>query len=34
MNARIDQFTHTYAHFSESVLAAVRAETFGKDIGQ
>ena len=34
MNARIDLFTNTYANFTESVLAAVREETFGEDIGQ
>lgn len=34
MHARIDLFTNTYANFTESVLAAVRAEAFGEDIGQ
>jgi len=31
---RVDLFYNTYAHFTEKVLAAVRAETFGEDIGQ
>lgn len=34
MNARVDFFYNNYAHFSEHVLAAVRAEAFGQDIGQ
>ncbi|MGE0029778.1 MAG: class I SAM-dependent methyltransferase [Steroidobacteraceae bacterium] len=34
MAARIDLFCSTYAHFNEQVLAAVRRETFGDDIGQ
>jgi SAM-dependent methyltransferase len=32
--ARVDLFYNTYAHFTDRVLAAVRAETFGQDIGQ
>jgi hypothetical protein len=31
---RLDLFYNTYGHFTEQVLAAVRAETFGRDIGQ
>src|SRR5262245_10131680 len=31
---RIDLFDSTYAHFTERVLAAVRLETYGRDIGQ
>ncbi len=34
MNARVDLFYNTYANFSDQVLAAVRAETYGHDIGQ
>lgn len=34
MAERTDLFYNTYGHFSERVLAAVRAETFGRDIGQ
>src|SRR5262245_7060856 len=34
MAARIDLFDSTYAHFTDHVLAAVRQETFGRDIGQ
>lgn len=34
MAERTDLFYNTYGHFTERVLAAVRAETFGRDIGQ
>ena len=34
MSERTDLFYNTYGHFDERVLAAVRAETFGRDIGQ
>src|SRR5215208_4051578 len=34
MAERTDLFYSTYGHFDERVLAAVRAETFGRDIGQ
>jgi SAM-dependent methyltransferase len=34
MAERTDLFYNTYGHFDEQVLAAVRAETFGRDIGQ
>ena len=34
MNARVDFFYNNYANFSGNVLAAVREETFGRDIGQ
>ena len=34
MTERIDLFYNTCGHFTEQVLAAVRAETFGHDIGQ
>lgn len=34
MAERSDLFYNTYGHFTERVLAAVRAETFGRDIGQ
>ncbi|HEX8336260.1 MAG TPA: class I SAM-dependent methyltransferase [Pyrinomonadaceae bacterium] len=34
MTERTDLFYNTYGHFTERVLAAVRAETFGRDIGQ
>jgi SAM-dependent methyltransferase len=34
MNAQVDFFYNSYANFSGNVLAAVRAETFGRDIGQ
>jgi SAM-dependent methyltransferase len=34
MNQPVDLFYNTYAHFNEQVLAAVRGETFGQDIGQ
>jgi SAM-dependent methyltransferase len=31
---RIDLFDSTYSHFDDRVLTAIRAETFGQDIGQ
>jgi SAM-dependent methyltransferase len=31
---RVDHFYDTYAYFAERVLAEVRAETYGEDIGQ
>jgi SAM-dependent methyltransferase/predicted N-acetyltransferase YhbS len=34
MAERTDLFYNTYGHFDERVLAAIRAETFGQDIGQ
>src|SRR5918998_950578 len=34
MAERTDLFYNTYGHFTERVLASVRAETFGRDIGQ
>src|SRR5688572_28649055 len=34
MTERTDLFDSTYRNFSEQVLAAVRAETFGEDFGQ
>lgn len=34
MNARVDLFYNTYANFAEDVLAAVREQTYGHDIGQ
>jgi ubiquinone/menaquinone biosynthesis C-methylase UbiE len=34
MNASVDLFYNAYANFNEQVLAAVREETFGQDIGQ
>jgi len=34
MAARVDLFYNTYANFSDQVLAAIRAETYGRDIGQ
>jgi SAM-dependent methyltransferase len=34
MTERTDLFDSTYSHFTEQVLAAVRAEAFGEDIGQ
>lgn len=34
MAERTDLFYNTYGHFTERVLTAVRAETFGRDIGQ
>jgi SAM-dependent methyltransferase len=34
VNSRVDLFHNTYANFTDAVLAAVRAEAFGEDIGQ
>ena len=34
MNASVDFFYNSYANFSGNVLAAVREETYGRDIGQ
>ena len=34
MSERVDLFDNTYSNFTEQVLAAIRQETFGKDIGQ
>src|SRR6476620_11413371 len=34
MPKRFDLYSGTYSQFTERVLAAVRAETFGEDIGQ
>jgi SAM-dependent methyltransferase len=34
MNARVDFFDRTYAHFAEELLAAIREAAFGEDIGQ
>jgi len=34
MTKRVDLFDSTYSHFSDSVLDAIRKETFGTDIGQ
>ena len=34
MTERVDLFYNTYGHFTEQALGAVRAETFGRDIGQ
>lgn len=34
MSKRVDLFDNTYARFNEQVLAAIRQETFGHDIGQ
>jgi len=34
MTQRVDLYDSTYGQFTEQVLAAVRAETFGEDIGQ
>ena len=34
LTQRVDLFDSTYGHFTEDVLAAVRRETFGQDIGQ
>ena len=33
MPERVDLFYNTYSNFTEQVLAAIREETFGKDIG-
>src|SRR5690242_10856565 len=34
LTQRVDLFDSTYGHFTEDVLARVRRETFGRDIGQ
>src|SRR5215510_13060046 len=34
MDQHVDLFYNAYANFNEQVLAAVREETFGRDIGQ
>jgi len=34
MSQRVDLFYNTYSNFTEQVLAAIREETFGRDIGQ
>jgi SAM-dependent methyltransferase len=34
MNASVDFFYNNYANFGGQVLSAIRAETFGQDIGQ
>ena len=34
LTQRVDLFDSTYGHFTEDVLAAIRRETFGQDIGQ
>jgi len=34
LTQRIDLFDSTYGHFTEDVLATIRRETFGQDIGQ
>ena len=34
LTQRVDLFDSTYGHFTEDVLAAVRRETFGLDIGR
>jgi len=34
VSARVDLFDSTYRHVSEAVLAAIRRETYGADIGQ
>lgn len=34
MNARVEFFYNQYANFTEHVLASVRQETYGEDIGQ
>jgi SAM-dependent methyltransferase len=34
MSARVDLFYNAYANFADDVLAAIRAETYGQDIGQ
>lgn len=34
MAARVDLFYNAYANFSDQVLATIRAETYGHDIGQ
>ena len=34
MAARVDLFYNAYANFADQVFAAIRAETYGDDIGQ
>src|SRR3954462_3240903 len=34
MDSNVDLFYNTYANFDEQVLAAIREEPFGQDIGQ
>ncbi|HKU16641.1 MAG TPA: class I SAM-dependent methyltransferase [Steroidobacteraceae bacterium] len=34
LTQRVDLFDSTYGHFTEDVLATIRRETFGEDIGQ
>jgi SAM-dependent methyltransferase len=34
LTQRVDLFDSTYGHFTQDVLAAIRRETFGADIGQ
>jgi SAM-dependent methyltransferase len=34
LTQRVDLFDSTYVHFTEDVLATIRRETFGQDIGQ
>jgi SAM-dependent methyltransferase len=34
MSARVDLFYNSYANFADDVLATVRAQTYGRDIGQ
>src|SRR5215211_5275394 len=34
MSKHVDLYNSTYGNFQEQVLAAVRQETFGEDIGQ
>jgi hypothetical protein len=34
LTQHVDLFDSTYGHFTEDVLATIRRETFGQDIGQ
>ena len=34
LTQRVDLFDSTYGHFTADVLATIRRETFGQDIGQ
>lgn len=34
LTQRVDLFDSTYGHFTQDVLATIRRETFGQDIGQ
>ena len=34
MSKRIDLYNSTYSNFSDQVMAAIRHETYGEDIGQ